>query len=116
MLPSYTGLGMAALLPHKTLDYNENGTIRVDGLPCSSLEQRSKVLASVEGIAVKAEAFMGMKKDEGRAFIKPYRVVYIYHNQIDAVGDSASTEDHTFDAVRKAIDDWRTWSARSSTA
>ncbi len=48
---------------------------------------------------------MAMKKDEGRAFIKPYRVVYVYHNQVDAVGDSASTEDHTFDAVRKAIDE-----------
>jgi uncharacterized protein (TIGR02687 family) len=48
---------------------------------------------------------MGLKKDEGRSFIKPYRVVYIYHNQVDAVGDSAFTEDHTFDAVRKAIDE-----------
>ena len=74
--------------------------IRVDGLPCGSLEQRGKVLESVRGVAVKAEAFMAMKKDEGRAFIKPYRVIYVYHNQVDAVGDSASTEDHTFDAVR----------------
>ena len=36
-------------------------------------------------MAVKADVFMAMKKDEGRAFIKPYRVVYVYHNQIDAV-------------------------------
>ena len=105
VLPSYTGLGMAALLPHKTLDYAENGAIRIDGLPCASLEQRSKVLQAVQGVAVKAETLMSMKKDEGRAFIKPYRVVYVYHNQIDAVGDSASTEDHTFNAVRKTIDD-----------
>jgi len=105
VLPSDTGLGMAALLPHKALEYNESGAIRVDGLPCASLEQRAEVLESVQGVAVKAEAFMAMKKDEGRAFVKPYRVVYIYHNQIDAVGDSASTEDQTFDAVRKAIDE-----------
>ena len=105
VLPSYTGLGMAALLPHKALDYSEGGAIRVDGLPCGSLEQRGKVLESVQGVAVKADAFMAMKKDEGRAFVKPYRVVYVYHNQVDAMGDSASTEDHTFDAVRKAVDE-----------
>lgn len=105
VLPSYTGLGMAALLPHQALDYSENGSLRVDGLPCGSLEQRCRVLESVPGVAVKAETFMAMKKDEGRAFLKPYRVVYVYHNQIDAVGDSTSTEDQTFGAVRKAIDE-----------
>lgn len=105
VLPSYTGLGMAALLPHNGLDFTESGVIRVDGLPCGSLEQRGKVLESVQGVAVKSETLMSMKKDEGRAFIKPHRVVYVYHNQIDAVGDSASTEDATFAAVRKAIDE-----------
>jgi uncharacterized protein (TIGR02687 family) len=103
VLPSYTGLGMAALLPHQKLDYTESGSIRVDGLPCGSLEQRGKILESVQGVAVKADTFMSMKKDEGRAFIKPYRVVYVYHNQVDAVGDSASTEDRTFHAVRQTI-------------
>lgn len=105
VLPSYTGLGMAALLPHRTLDYSESGTLRLDGLPCGSLEQRAKVLEAVQGVAVKAEAFMAMKKDEGRALIRPHRLVYVYHNLIDAVGDSASTEDQTFGAVRKAIEE-----------
>jgi uncharacterized protein (TIGR02687 family) len=105
VLPSYTALGMAALLPHKVLAYDEGGTIRLDGLPCASLDQRSKVLASVQGVAVRAEDLMAMKKDEGRAFVKPYRVVYIYHDQVDAVGDKASTEGHTFAAVRKAIEE-----------
>ena len=45
--------------------------IQVDGLPCSSLDLRKKVLESVNGIAIKAEEFMGMKKDDGRNFIKP---------------------------------------------
>ena len=105
VLPSYTALGMAALLPHQVLAYNDGGAIRVDGLPCASLEQRSKVLEAVQGAAVKAEDLMAMKKDEGRAFVKPLRVVYIYHDQVDAVGDKASTEGHTFAAVRKAIEE-----------
>ena len=48
---------------------------------------------------------MAMKKDEGRAFVKPYRVVYVYHDQVDAVGDKAATEGQTFGAVRQAIDE-----------
>jgi len=105
VLPSYTGLGMAALLPHQALDYDEGGTVRVDGLPCGSLEQRGRVLEAVQGVAVRAEVFMAMKKDEGRAFVKPYRVVYVYHDQVDAVGDKAATEGQTFGAVRQAIDE-----------
>jgi uncharacterized protein (TIGR02687 family) len=105
VLPSYTALGMAALLPHKVLAFNTSGAIRLDGLSCANLEQRTKVLESVQGVGIKAENLMAMKKDEGRAFVKPYRVVYIYHDHVDAVGDKASTEAHTFAAVRKAIDE-----------
>lgn len=105
VLPSYTGLGMAALLPHQQLTYDASANPRVDGLPCGSLEQRAKVLAAVEGIAVRAETFMAMKKDEGRAFIKPYRVVYLYHDRIDAIGDKLATEAETFHAVRQALDE-----------
>jgi uncharacterized protein (TIGR02687 family) len=105
VLPSYTALGMAALLPHRSLEYADNGSLRVDGLPCASLEQRGKILEPVPGLALKAETFMAMKQDEGRALLKPYRLVYVYHNQIDARGDSAATEDQTFAAVSQAIDE-----------
>lgn len=105
VLPSYTALGMAALLPHKTLDYKANGDVEVNGLPTSSLEQRSKILADVSGTAIKAEDLMAMSKDKGREFVKPHRLIYIYHNQIDASGDSASTESNTFRSVRDAINE-----------
>ncbi len=105
VLPSYTALGMAALLPHRTIEYADNGSPRVDGLPCASLEQRARILEPLPGLALKAETFMAMKKDEGRALLKPYRVVYVYHNQIDARGDAANTEDQTFAAVAQAIEE-----------
>ena len=105
VLPSHTTLGMAALLPHKKLEYKPNGEVLVDGQSMASLDQRSQILASVEGLAVKADDLLEMKKDEGRAFIKDKRLLYIYHNAIDAAGDSASTEGHTFEAVRRAIND-----------
>ena len=105
VLPSYTSLGMAALLPHKELAYTDSGSVVLDGQSTASLDYRSKILGKVKGVAVKADDIMAMKKEDGRAFVKPYRVIYIYHNQVDAVGDSASTEGGTFSAVRKSIKD-----------
>lgn len=102
-LPSYTALGMACLLPHKKIEYKPNGDILVDGQPVATLDQRGQILASREGVAIKADVLLEMKKEEGREFVKDTRVVYIYHNAIDTIGDSASTEGHTFEAVRRAI-------------
>lgn len=105
VLPSYTSLGMAALLPHKTLTYKPNGEILVDGKSTASMEQRNQVLAPLDGLAVKSDELLDMKKEEGRKFISGTKLVYIYHNAIDAVGDSASTEAETFAAARRAIDE-----------
>jgi uncharacterized protein (TIGR02687 family) len=116
VLPSCTSLGMAALLPHDALAYVENGTLQVDGLPCASLEQRRKILEPANGIAIKAEAFMGMKKEVGRTFVKPYRVVYIYHNKIDAIGDSASPRTTPSRRYVPPSMNSVTWWARSLTA
>lgn len=105
VMPSYTALGMAALLPHKSLSYklNPNTDILVDGKQSGALEERSQILSEAQGIAIKAEELIEMSKDQGREFVKPWRVIYVYHNQIDSVGDSAPTESHTFRAVRRAI-------------
>jgi uncharacterized protein (TIGR02687 family) len=103
VLPSYTALGMASLLPHKALEYKNNGTVLVDGKPTSSLDQRTAILSTVDGVALHAEELVAMKKEQGRACISGKRVVYVYHNRVDAIGDSASTEADTFQVVRTAI-------------
>ena len=105
VVPSYTGLGMAALLPHDELAYLDKGDLRVDGSAASSLEQRNAILKRYKGMAVKAEDLRKMKKDEGREVVRDAELVYVYHNTIDASGDSASTESDTFRAVREAIDE-----------
>ncbi len=103
VLPSYTALGMASLLPHKELRYK--GTeVLVDGSPSGSAE-RSAIVEKVGGVAIKADDLMALKKDEGREFVRDKRVVYIYHDTVDAIGDDAKTETKTFEAVRKAIDE-----------
>ena len=103
VLPSYTALGMASLLPHEKLEYTEKGDVLADGKPTASLEQRNGILATRDGMAVKADQLLAMKKEEGREFIAGKRLVYIYHNGIDARGDNAATEETTFEAVRKTI-------------
>ena len=106
ILPGYTALGMASLLPYKTLTFKEGSTSPLlDGKPTASFEQRAAILNDVEGTAIKASDLSAMSKDKGRDFVKPHRVIYIYHDQIDAIGDKAVSEDKTFEAVRTTIDE-----------
>ena len=75
MLPSYTQLGMAALLPNKTLEIadNETGQVLVDGQSSQGLENRKKLLANGRpgdrADAIKAEEFMGLNRDDSRALL-----------------------------------------------
>ncbi len=106
VLPSITSLGMAALLPHQELSFKTGSAdILVDGQPCASQEQRKKIMATVDGLAVKAPDLQAMKRDQGREFVKDARVVYVYHNEIDATGDTASSEEKAFQAVRTTIEE-----------
>jgi uncharacterized protein (TIGR02687 family) len=103
VLPSYTALGMASLLPHKTLAYK--GTdVFVDG-KSSIASERNGILQAVGGLACKFDELMAKKKEEGREFVKDQRVVFIYHNAVDAIGDDSKTEGKTFEAVRTAINE-----------
>ncbi|WP_292686927.1 protease Lon-related BREX system protein BrxL [Novosphingobium sp.] len=68
------------------------------------MEARKKLLEAVGGIAIKASDLMEMKKEDGKAFFKPYRVIYVYHNQIDQTADTGN-EEKTFVAVRTTIDE-----------
>lgn len=107
VVPSYTTLGMAALLPHQTLEYREgvSDDVFVDGKSSKGSANRSKILAGYNGIAVQAETVKSWSRDEGREALKDQQLVYVYHNVVDARGDSASTESETFDAVEYAIEE-----------
>ena len=104
VLPSYTALGMASLLPHRTLAY-QGTDVRVDGKSSRATSERNGILHAVGGLACQYDELMAKKKDEGRAFVKDRRVVYIYHDTVDAIGDDGKTEGKTFAAVRRAIDE-----------
>ncbi|CAN7771208.1 BREX-1 system phosphatase PglZ type A [Variovorax sp. LjRoot290] len=105
VLPSYTALGMASLLPHKQLAFKGNASldVTVDGQPSSTLEQRSAILAAHGGVAIGRDALMEKGKEKGREFVKPHKVVYIYHDLIDMIGDKRGSETKTFEATAQAI-------------
>jgi hypothetical protein len=88
VLPSYTQLGMAALLPQQTLEISADGrTVLVDGKSSVGTENRKKILdAALPGraTAIRADALLGMSRDESRALVRDHDVVYVYHNRIDA--------------------------------
>jgi len=107
VVPSYTTLGMASLLPHDTLEYREGvgDDVFVDGKSSKSTAARNNILAAHSGMAVTAEDMKGWSRDEGREALKDKQVIYVYHNVVDARGDSASTESETFLAVEHAIEE-----------
>ncbi|MFB0983746.1 MAG: BREX-1 system phosphatase PglZ type A, partial [Acinetobacter towneri] len=66
VVPSYTTLGMASLLPHQTLEYKEaaGDDVLVDGQSSKGTAARSKILAAYNGLAVTAEMVKGWSRDE----------------------------------------------------
>ncbi|HLE17188.1 MAG TPA: BREX-1 system phosphatase PglZ type A, partial [Syntrophales bacterium] len=104
-VPSYTALGMAALLPHTRLGISVRGDVLVDGRPCAGIEQRSEILSAKKGFAIKCDDLLRMSREDARELVRGKNVVYVYHNTIDALGDDAMTENKTFFAVHKAIDE-----------
>ena len=44
-----------------------------------------------------------MSSDESREFAKANQVIYVFHDQIDAVGDDRKTEERVFEAAEAAI-------------
>lgn len=105
VLPSYTALGMAALLPHQTLAYKDGANLEVlaDGHSVASLEQRNDHLKAFGGMAVKAEDLMALGKDKGRELVRDQRLIYIYHDRIDMIGDKQASETKTFEAAAQTV-------------
>jgi hypothetical protein len=76
-----------------------------DGEATDGTAGREKILKSYHkgNVAVTYKALLSMKQAERREKVKDAKVVYIYHNSIDAVGDKVTTEDQVFDACDQAV-------------
>ena len=103
VVPSYTQLGMAALLPHQKLEIS-NSNVLADGDSTSGLENREKILQKHgDAIAVILNDLVMMDRSKVRETFRGKTVAYIYHDAIDAIGDQAKTQEQTFVAAERAI-------------
>ncbi len=107
VLPSITMCGMAALLPHKHYDLTDDNKMLLDGKATVSTSDREKIVCSFnpKSRCIQYDDIKTMKADELKSFVTGLEVIYIYHNQIDARGDKAPTEDEVFNACNEAIDE-----------
>ncbi len=104
VLPSYTQLGMAALLPHKVLDYDtDSAIVLADGQSTSGIDNRNNILRTNSGLAISSKELSGWTQKYGRESLKNESIVYVYHDTIDAISDTFSTEHKAFEACEKAV-------------
>jgi len=105
-VPSITKLGMASLLPHDSIGIKDDGRVFVDGNDSSGVQNRSKILIKNfdNSIAVDYQK-LPKNKIEFADALKGYKLVYIYHDTIDATSDKGATEIYTVEVVQKAVDE-----------
>lgn len=121
VIPSITKLGMASLLPHKNISFKNDLKVYVNGEDANGydenedavlvtrnsagLENRKSIIQSSvnSSIAIDFEKLIELTREERQEMLRGYKLVYIYHDQIDAIGDKAATENQAFEATEKAI-------------
>lgn len=103
--PSYTQLGMAALLPNRQLSYEkQQDEVFADGLSTKGTTARQKVLEQrvVKSLAISAKDFLEITTP--KTYFKDFDLIYIYSNKIDFVGDKRETEGEVFKATEEEFD------------
>jgi len=106
-LPSVTSVGMASLLPHKELKVDKSLNVTIDGNGCGDLHSRDKILKArnENNVALFFDEVAKAGKTRVRELLQGKKIVYIYHNQVDARGDKPASENEVFNACAEAIDE-----------
>jgi len=106
-VPSITELCMATLLPHDKLSWMKEEGVRVGGMSTAGSANREKVLKTrfEASLVTSYKELMGWSVEVAREKTVGPKVIYIYHNSIDMLGDKVATEVQTFDAATQAIEE-----------
>lgn len=101
-MPSITSFGMASLLPHKTIEYN-NKQVLVDGMPTSSISARDAILKAKNSsyAAISYKEIHEFNQKELRQYCSDKTLIYIYHDVMDNAGEH--NESKVFDVVESCI-------------
>jgi uncharacterized protein (TIGR02687 family) len=104
-IPSKTNIGMAQLLPGHEPTFTD-GSIAIGGIKTEGIANRRQILTlkNQDATAEQFSALQGKTQEELREIFKR-KLVYVYHDVIDARGDKSASEDRTFLAVDEAIED-----------
>lgn len=103
--PSYTQLGMAALLPNRELSYEKNAdVVFADGMSTQGTDARKKVLCNrvINSLAIRSDDFLTITSP--KTYFKDFDLIYIYSNVIDKAGDNKDTEGNVFKATEDEFD------------
>lgn len=110
--PSITSVGMGSLLPGSSLcmEETESGHLRVlvDGAEVATTAARQEQLRTFDAgaVAITYDKLVNqMGGAERKALVQDAKVVYIYHNAIDAAGDAAQTERKVFRACTETCEE-----------
>jgi len=104
-IPSETQMGMANLLPGKTFVF-EDGKVTIDGILSDGPKNREKILKSKDpdSLAISYSQLQGLSQTEARQVFKS-KLVYIYHDVVDAIGHKKASERNVLLMVPTAIED-----------
>ncbi|UOK42512.1 MULTISPECIES: BREX-1 system phosphatase PglZ type A [Flavobacterium] len=107
-IPSYTNLGMSNLLPNKgiTVEKGEQDLVyKINGKPTNSQYRQSILQAVVpESCTIDYAEIIKFDRETGRKFFIENKLVYIYHDWMDAIGDKKRTEHETFEETAKVVE------------
>lgn len=108
-IPSYTNLGMTNLLPNKGIEVEKGDAdlvFKINNRHTVSTN-REAILKTVEpeSATINYSEVIKFDRNKGRDYFKNNRIVYIYHDWIDAIGDKRGTEHEIFEATTKSVDD-----------
>lgn len=107
-LPSITSVGMTNLLPDiERVNNPLTKTFSIKGINTATTENRDRILKikNKDSSAIQFKNFKNLNRAEQEEYIKGKKVIYIYHDMIDSIGDEGKSEHQTFEACNMAIED-----------
>lgn len=107
-VPSYTNLGMSNLLPNNgfTVEEGDQDLIYKTNGKVTGSQNRQAILQEyvADSVTIDYADIIKFDRDSGRKFFIQNKLVYIYHDWMDVIGDKKRTEYETFDESTKAVE------------
>lgn len=105
VLPSQTRWGMAALLPGEELIWDAGGErVLRSGQPTQHGNREAHLAQTgYPSLVMKLDELLAMTTENARAALDGKRLVYLYHDAIDALGDKLASENDVFRGCGQAL-------------